>query len=137
MKVVLSLLLIGFAISSSAQHKMIEMYPPKAKSAIKAQQTRIDIINAHKYKGVLGEADNAMLALHETKGLSEKQIQFAKELIDKENKDRKIIFDEIAKYNKLSEKEKEFLIRSAFETYRNTSFKGTYYFEKNVWHKKY
>lgn len=137
MKVLIGLMSLFFLSVSFAQHKFIEMNPPKNKPYMKSQVERMDLIKAHKLTGVLGETETAMLAIHDTKGLNPRQIKRANELMEAENKDRKAIFAEIARFNKLNEKEKELLIRSAYEAYRNTDAKGTYYFEKKAWHKKY
>ena len=58
-----------------------------------------------------------------------------KTLVEEENKDRKIIYDEIAKPINYPLR-KTMLIQSAYETYRNTDAKGIYYRE-NVWHKRF
>lgn len=137
MKVLVFVLSLIFTSLGLAQHKFLKTDLPSIKKNMKSQVERMDLIKAHKLTGVLGEADNAMLSLHSTENLKPAQIKRAKELMEAENADRKVILDEIAKHNKLNAKEKELLIRSSFETYRNMDAKGTYYYEKNAWHKKY
>lgn len=137
MKVLVFALSFLFIISATAQHKFIEMNPPKAKKYMKNQIERMDLVKAHKLTGVLGETEKGMLGLHDISKLKPTQVKRAKDLMEAENKDRKAIFDEIARFNKLNAQEKELLLKSAFETYRNTDAKGTFYFEKAAWHKKY
>ena len=137
MKVLLIAISLFVAITCLAQHKFLDMNAPGAKKHMKTQVERMELIKAHKLSGVLGESDTAMLMLHSTEGLKPAQIKRAKDLMAAENIDRKGIFDAITKHNKLNEKEKKLLIRSAYETYRNMDAKGTYYFEKESWHKKY
>ncbi len=137
MKVLLMSLCLLAATLVQAQHKFIEMNPPKAKPYLKSQLERMDAINQFRNEGVIGETDSAMLAIHDTSKLKAAQIKKVKEVMDAENKDRKAILDEIAKFNKLTDKEKEILIRSAYETHKNRSIKNSYYFEKDAWHKKY
>lgn len=137
MKVVI--LILGFFAATlvQAQHKFIEMNPPKAKPYMKTQLDRMDAIREFKEKGIIGEADSALLAVHDTEKLTAAQIKKVKEYMDAENKDRTAIYNEIAKYNKLTAQEKEILIRSAYETNKNRDIKGSWYFEKNAWNKKY
>jgi uncharacterized protein len=137
MKVLFSVMVMVFSLVVHAQHKFIEMTPPKAKPYLKKQLERMDAIKAFKLKGHIGESDNAMLAIRESKGLKPQQIEKMNKLVAEENKDRKAIFEEIAKFNKLNKSEKEILIKSAYETYRNTDAKGIYYKEKNTWQKRY
>lgn len=132
-------LLMGILATTlvQAQQKFIEMNPPKAKPFLKSQLDRMDSVKEYKYKGIIGETDKALLAVRETGAMKPEDVKKVKAVVDGENKDRKAIYDEIARYNKLSVKEKEILIRSAFETMKNRDIKNTYYFEKNAWHKKY
>lgn len=137
MKVLITLSFMLLSWVALAQHKIIEMNPPKAKPYLNRQIERMDLVKAHKLKGYIGEEDNGLLAIRETKGLSAKQIERMKTMVSEENKDRQGVYDEIVKFNKLSDKEREILIRSAYETSRNIDKKGIYYKEKGQWLKRF
>ena len=54
-----------------------------------------------------------------------------------ENKDRLEWYKAVIAYNKLSEKQKGFLIKSSYDTFKGTDAKGTYHYENKKWQKKY
>ncbi len=58
-------------------------------------------IAAHMDKGVLGEGANGFLAIRDKKGLDLKASIAMKKVIDSENKDRKSLYEEILRANKL------------------------------------
>ncbi|MBY0385000.1 YdbL family protein [bacterium] len=126
-----------FFVTSQAQYKILEMSPPGAKKYLKSQLGRMDEVRKHKFAGHIGEADGGLLAIHEIKSLPKADQEKIKKLVESENKDRQGIFAAVAKHNKLNSKEKEMLLRSAFETYRNMDAKGVFYFENKKWQKKY
>lgn len=137
MKVLLLFISLVTATLVQAQHKILEMNPPKAKPFMKNQLHRMEAIREYKLKGIIGETDSAMLAVRETGSMKPDQVKKVKDLVAAENKDRTAIYNEIGRFNKLNEKEKDILIRSAYETSKNRDIKNTYFFEKNAWHKKY
>lgn len=137
MKVLVFVLSFLFIVAAMAQHKFLQMNPLGAKKYMQKQVERMDLIKAHKLTGVLGETETGMLGIHDTSKLKPAQVKRAKELMEAENKDRKAIFDEIARVNKLTEKEKQMLLKSAFDTYRGTDAKGTFYYEKGAWYQKF
>lgn len=97
----------------------------------------MDEIRKHKFSGYIGEADNGMLAIREIKTLSKDEQKKISKLVDDENRDRKQIYAILGKHNKLNEKEKAMLIRSAYETYKNMDSKKTYHFENKKWLQKF
>jgi uncharacterized protein len=132
-------LLLSFIFLSQsvlAQYKVLDMKPPKAQKYLKSQLARMDELRKYKYAGSIGETDQATVAIRDVKGLAESEQKKIKKVVDDENRDRKFIFNEIAKFNKLDKTEYGFLIKSAYETYRNTDAKGTYYLENKKWLKK-
>ena len=132
-----SILIVAFSLSASGQYKIMQMSPPAAKKHFKSQLTRMDDIRKYKFAGYIGEADTGMLAIREIKSLSKDEQKKITKLVDDENKDRKQIYAILGKYNKLSEKEKVMLIRSAYETYKNMDSKKTYHFENKKWLQKF
>lgn len=121
----------------NAQYKMIEMNPPKAKAPLKRQLDRMSQVQKYKFKGVIGETDQATIAIHDAKNLSKKEHDEVKKMVDAENKDRTSIFQAIIDFNKLNKKEREILVKSAFDTYKGIDAKGTFYYENKTWQKKY
>ena len=97
----------------------------------------MDDIRKYKFAGYIGEADTGMLAIREIKALSKDEQKKITKLVEDENKDRKQIYAILGKHNKLSEKEKVMLIRSAYETYKNMDSKKTYHFENKKWLQKF
>lgn len=131
------LTLILFLSPVGAQYKMLEMSPPKAKKILKNQLARMDEVRKYKQLGYIGESETAFLDIREMKAIPKADQEKVKKVVADENKDRKNLYAVIAVHNKLNEKEKAMLIRSAFETYRNTDAKEMYYFENKKWQKKY
>lgn len=117
--------------------KKIEMNPPAAKKYLKSQLNRMDQVRRYKILGYIGEGEQAVLVVRDTKGLAKADQEKLNKVVVEENADRKAIFAAIAKYNKLSSQEYDFLLKSAYETYRNTDPKGTYYYEGRQWQKRY
>lgn len=132
-----SLLIFIFSLSVQAQYKILQMSPPAAKKHFKAQLGRMDEIRKYKFAGHIGEADSGMLAIRDIKSLSKDEQKKITKLVDDENKDRKQIYAILVKHNKLSDKEKDMLLRSAFETYRNMDSKKTFHFENKKWQQKF
>ncbi len=120
-----------------AQYKMLEMSPPKAKKILKTQLARMDEVRKYKQLGYIGEVETAFLDIRDPKVVPKADIEKVKKVVVDENKDRKTLYAVIAAHNKLNAKEKEMFIRSAYETYRNTDAKESYYFENKKWQKKY
>jgi uncharacterized protein YdbL (DUF1318 family) len=136
-QLVISVLIMACSFAVSGQYKILQMSPPAAKKHFKSQLTRMDEIRKHKFSGYIGEADNGMLAIREIKSLSKDEQKKITKLVDEENKDRKQIYVILAKHNKLNDKEKMMLIRSAYETYKNMDSKKTYHFENKKWLQKF
>ncbi len=132
-----TIVFIAFSWTALGQYKILQMSPPQAKKYLKSQLARMDDVRKYKHAGHIGEADDAMLAIRDIKTLPAAEQEKVKKIVADENKDRKSIYQAIAKFNKLNEKEKKMLIDSAYETYRNTDAKETYHFEKKKWIKKY
>lgn len=97
----------------------------------------MDEIRKHKFSGYIGEAETGLLAIREIKALSKDEQKKIAKLVEDENKDRKQIYVILIKHNKLSDKEKTMLIRSAYETYKNMDSKKTYHFENKKWLQKF
>ncbi len=133
---VLGLFLL-FSFPLLAQYKKFEMNPPAAKKYLKSQLNRMDQVRKYKILGYIGEAEQAVLSVRDIKSLTKTEQEKIKKTVDEENADRKAIFSAIAKYNKLNKHEYGFLLKSAYETYRNTDPKGTYYYEGRQWQKRY
>jgi uncharacterized protein YdbL (DUF1318 family) len=128
--------ILFFNLGAQAQYKVLEMKPPAAKKHLKSQLERMDLVRKYKRTGQIGETDQATLAIREPKAIAAAELKQIKKVVDDENRDRQRIFDEIAKFNKLNKQEQGFLIKSAYETYRNTDAKGSYYLENKKWFKK-
>lgn len=126
-----------FLFQVSADHKFIEMMPPKVKKNFDNQLTRTKDIRDAKAKGYIGETEKGLLAIRELKGAKADEKKKIEKLVADENKDRQAIFEEIVRFNKLTERERGFLYRSTFETLRAIDLKGSFYYEKNRWEKKH
>lgn len=138
MKCFCFLLIAFFSINVwSYDFKPIEMSPPKVKPYEKRQVARVPDIRKYKALGYIGESETGFLAINPTQaGKAEVQAQ-VKKLIDEENKDRQAVVNEVVKYNKLNAKQKEILIKTIYEVFRDSSAKGTFYFEKGTWQKHF
>lgn len=138
MKALIGLIILAFSpLVWSYNYKIPKMTPPKAVKWQKRQLERMDIIDSIKGKGYAGESDNGLLKIRDLKGLKDVEKKVVEQSVADENIDRTNIYKEIAAYNKMKPHEKELLIKNAYEVYRNTSKKGTFYFEKGVWQKHY
>ncbi len=133
----ISILMMACSLTASGQYKILQMSPPAAKKHFKSQLSRMDDIRKNKFAGYIGEADTGMLAIREIKALSKDEQKKITKLVDDENKDRKKIYAILMKHNKLNEKERAMLIRSAYETYKNMDSKKTYHFENKKWLQKF
>lgn len=131
------ILIAAFSLPAVGQYKILQMSPPAAKKYFKSQLTRMDDIRKAKFAGYIGEADDGLLAIREIKALSKDEQKKITKLVTDENKDRKQIYTILIKHNKLSEKEKVMLVRSAYETYRNMDSKKTFHFENKKWQQKF
>lgn len=138
MKSLIFLIILALSpLGWSYNYKIPKMTPPKAKKWQERQLQRMDVIDTIKGKGYAGEAETGLLKIRELKGLKDIEKKFVEQSVADENIDRTNIYNEIAAYNKMKKQEKELLIKNAYEVYRNTSKKGTYYFEKGLWQKHY
>ena len=117
--------------------KLSEMRPPKARAAQKRQVLRADDILIYKFKGYIGEADSGFLAIRELKDLNETEKKKIKNVVAAENNDRSVVYREIILFNKLNKEKQAMLIKNAYEVYRNTSAKGTFYLENKIWQKHF
>jgi uncharacterized protein YdbL (DUF1318 family) len=132
-----SIFVMVLSMTAAGQYKILQMSPPAAKKHFKSQLTRMDEIRKNKFAGYIGEADNGMLAIRDIKALSKDEQKKITKLVDDENKDRKQIYAILIKHNKLNEKEKAMLVRSAYETYKNMDSKKTYHLENKKWLQKF
>lgn len=137
MKIWVLLLFLFVSYQSQAKNQFLEMSPPKAKLAQKNQLPRMDDIKAYKRSGFIGEADTGFLAIQDIKKIPQEKLKKISDLLESENKDRKVIYEEIIKYNKLKEPEATLFYKSVFETNKNADPVGTFYLEKSTWFKKY
>lgn len=133
----ISILIVACSLAAFGQYKILQMSPPAAKKYFKSQLSRMDDIRKNKFSGYIGEADTGLLAIREVKSLSKDEQKKIIKLLDDENKDRTQIYAILIKHNKLNEKEKTMLIRSAYETYKNMDSKKTYHFENKKWLQKF
>lgn len=129
-------LLFQFAVGF-AEYKKIEMNPPKAKEIQSRRLDRQTPLMLHKFKGYVGETDEGLIAVREIKKLPKIEQDTITKMVADENKDRQAWYKEIIAHNKLSEKEKGFLIKSAFDSFKGMDAKGTYFYENKRWQKKY
>lgn len=137
MKIWVLFVFLFMSYQGQAKNQFLEMSPPKAKLAQKNQLPRMDDIKAYKRSGFIGEADTGFLAIQDIKKIPQDQLKKINHLVESENKDRQIIYEEIIKYNKLKESEATLFYKSVFETNKNADPIGTFYLEKSTWLKKY
>ncbi len=137
MRIFILLLCLASVSVATAQFKKIEMAPPAAKKIQERRLSRYNPILLNKMKGYIGETESGMLAIVDPKLIPAKEQDSIKKLVLEENKDRETWYKEIIVYNKLSAKEKEFLIKSAYGSFKGTDAKGTYHYEGKKWQKKY
>lgn len=120
-----------------AQYKILQMQPPGSKKYYQSQLQRMDVVKKYKYSGAIGESDDGLLAIHDIKTLNKKEQETVQKTVASENKDRESIYKLVIKHNKLDAKEKKMFIESAFETYKNTDAKGTFFRQNNKWQQKF
>ena len=137
MRILLLLLCLASATSGWSQFKKIEMSPPSTKKLQDRRLSRYNPILLNKMKGYIGETESGFLAIVDLKLIPVKEQESIKKLVAEENKDRETWYKEIIAYNKLSVKEKEFLIKSAYGSFKGIDAKGTYHYEGKKWQKKY
>lgn len=133
--IVMFLLLCKGALAQ--ENLNFNMTPGSIAKINQSQIERSSKIQFYKNKGQIGEAEGAMLAIREPKTIKADELAVIKKLVDEENKDRTVEINEIAKANKFDAAKKAHLIKAYFETKKGTDAKGTYFFESNVWQKKY
>ena len=100
------------------------------------QARRAKTIFAFKKKGVLGEADNALLKVKTTKGLSKKEKEIMEKFVKAENNDRKRIIAEIEKGGNYSDRQKTEIRQNLFKLNKASDIKGIYFYQADHWHKK-
>lgn len=138
MKQLLTILSIMLLVPADGLAKPLTSQPPGAKKYIKKQIQRKPVLRKYRYKGHVGEADTGYLAIRTLEGLKKEEKEKVKKLVEAENQDRKNIYAEVIKYNKLdTEKKKKIMIESFYHVYKNTSPKGNYFYENKTWQKKY
>jgi len=123
--------------ASFAQAKKIEMSPPSVKQLQLRRVDRQTALLVAKFKGYIGETDQGLIAVRDMKRLAKNEQEKITQLVTAENQDRLTWYKEVISFNKLNEQEKGFLIKSAFDTFKGTDAKGTYYYENKKWQKKY
>ena len=109
---------------------------PIVKKIHKRQARRLGVIQSLKKKGVIGEAEDGLLKIRDASNLSKKDKVTMEKLVKVENKDRIIIFKDIAKRQKFNEFDYNFLRRNMFDTYLDLDPIGTYYYSNRAWLKK-
>jgi uncharacterized protein YdbL (DUF1318 family) len=133
----LSLVVLMLMPPAHAEFKKFEMDPPKAKGVNSRRLSRSDAVLMAKMKGYVGETDQGLLAVHEPERLPKAEKKQIEQLVKDENQDRIAWYKEVIAFNKMSEKEKSLLIKSAFNTFKGTDPKGAFYYENKQWQKKY
>ncbi len=137
MKVLVFIIFTFVSAFAFSKAPFLEMNPPKAKPILKRQLQRMDEIKSFKKLGSIGEADTGLLAVREKTGLNNENAKRMEVLVGEENRDRKLIYEEIIKYNKLKKNDVDLFYKSVFDTLKNADPKGTHYLEKSTWIKKY
>lgn len=89
-----------------------------------------------KKKGVVGEADNGLLKMRTTKGLSTKEKELLEKLVKVENSDRNKMFSKMEEGTQPTKLMKEETRRHYFETQLTSDGSGVYYFRADHWMKK-
>ncbi len=100
------------------------------------QAKRMKRLDLFKKKGMIGEADSAMLLIRDLSKLKPKQKKFVQKLVKVENSDRLRIVSAIQKKLTPSMENYKFVRRRLFELYRAMDSSGTYYYEADHWRKK-
>lgn len=126
-----------FAQDAADENLNFNMDPPSIAKQKQQQVGRMRAVKLYKAKGHIGESDNGMLAIREPKMINKEELAVIQKLVDEENRDRAVIIDEISKVNKFDEKKKQQFVNVYYSTWKNVDPKGTYYFEKSTWQKKY
>ena len=70
-------------------------------------------------------------------GLPEEEQKKIKKFVEDENKDRAAVVKEVVAFNKMNERHKGILIKSIFEVYKNSSIKGSFYYQNKTWQKHF
>ena len=91
----------AFSCSFAWADEVTSVANPTIRALKKKMKDRYTVMKPYYKKGMHKEGDNGLISLGETKGLGLKDKRDLKNLIDVENKDRKKLYQEIAKALKI------------------------------------
>jgi hypothetical protein len=102
----------------------------------KNQARRMRLIDRFKKRGVIGEADNGMIKIRQSQGLSAEEKQKLMSLVKAENNDREKMFKVMEQQAAYNQEDKQYMRRKYFEHNRVSDPDGSYFFQADHWHKK-
>ena len=137
MRIIILVLSLLVARTHAVEYKKFEMNPPAAKAVNARRLQRYKSILIYKFQGYIGETEQGMLKVRDLSKAPAADRPLIQKTVDDENKDRLEWYKAVIAYNKLSEKQKGFLIKSSYDTFKGTDAKGTYHYENKKWQKKY
>ncbi len=92
---------LGFVGQAHAQDADINVSNPAIRALKDSIKQRSDAIKPYMDRGNIGIAQDGLLAIRGTDGMSLKERADAKQLVDAENRDREALYAEIAKANNI------------------------------------
>lgn len=102
----------------------------------KRQARRSNALETLKLKGTIGESENGLIKIRQTTGLSKKDQDTMKKLVQVENNDRTLVYKKIQELEKYKPLQMKFLRKKMFENYLELDLPGSYYYEGSAWKKK-
>jgi uncharacterized protein len=96
------LLSVAFVDDAYAQEADINISNPAIRALKESIRVRSDAIKPYMDRGNIGIAQDGLLAIRTTEGLSLKERAETKQLVDAENRDREALYAEIAKANNIA-----------------------------------
>lgn len=126
----------GLMVALPSQSYNMNMTPPGSKKLMDAQASRLRFIREYKAAGYIGESETSMLAVRSLRGVPKKKANKIKKIVAAENSGRVKILALLARANKLDKKGQDDLRVSFYKVYKNTSAKGSYYYEDKAWRRK-
>ncbi len=93
--------LVGFASQAHAQEADINVSNPAIRALKESIKNRSDAIKPHMDRGNVGIAQDGLLTVRTTEGLSLKQRAEVQQLVEAENRDRESLYLEIARANNI------------------------------------
>jgi uncharacterized protein YdbL (DUF1318 family) len=117
--------ILNFLIEEAFAEEL-KLSSPKTLEIKKRMSERVSTIIEWKKKGKLGETYDGNLKLHDTKGLSKEAKDKLKKLVEEENEDRNLLYQEIQNLNQLTDHNQSRIRKFFANAFKENSPTGTW-----------